>query len=81
MESKKQCNNHIRGCKEILELNDNAYLNINDTNIFIDRGKVYYENDIVETYGNFHLSQGNNIISGQDLISNITFSDFSASKF
>lgn len=22
MESKKQCNNHIRGCKEILELND-----------------------------------------------------------
>jgi len=65
---------------KILELNDNAYLNINDTNIFIDRGKVYYENDIVETYGNFHLSQGNNIISGQDLISNITFSDFSASN-
>lgn len=64
---------------KILELNDNAYLNINDTNIFIDKGKVYYENDKVETYGNFHLSQGDNIISGQNLRSNITFTDFSAS--
>ena len=65
---------------KILELNNNAYLNINYTNIFIDQGKVYYEKDIVETYCNFHLSQGNNIISGENLKSNISFTSFSASN-
>ena len=65
---------------KILELNEDAYLNINDTNIFIDQGKVYYEKDIIETYDNFHLSQGNNIISGENLKSNISFTNFSASN-
>ena len=65
---------------KILELNDDAYLNINETNIFIEQGKVYYEKDIVETYGDFHLSQANNIISGENLKSNISFTNFNASN-
>ena len=64
--------------RNIVELAENSKININNTNILVDRGIIDYNNDLVEVYGNFYLYQELNILSGKDLIGNTNLSSFSA---
>ncbi len=64
--------------KNVIELAENSKININDTNILVDKGIIDYNNDIVEVYGNFYLYQELNILSGKDLTGNTSLSNFSA---
>ena len=54
--------------KNIVELADNSKININDTNILVDRGIIDYDNDLVEVYGNFYLYQELNILSSKNCV-------------
>ena len=62
--------------KNIVELAENSKININNTNILVDRGIIDYENDLIEVYGNFYLYQELNILSGKNLIGNSSLSNF-----
>ena len=42
----------------IVELAENSKININDTNILVDRGIIDYDNDTIK-FGNFYLSEFN----------------------
>ncbi len=64
--------------KNIVELAENSKININDTNILVDRGIIDYQNDIVEVFGNFYLYQDLNILSGKDLVGDTDLNNFSA---
>ena len=64
--------------KNIVELADNSKINIDNTNILIDRGIIDYEKDKVEVFGNFYLYQDLNILSGKDLVGNTSLNNFSA---
>ena len=64
--------------RNIVELAENSKININNTNILVDRGIIDYNNDSIEVYGNFYLYQELNILSGKDLIGNTNLSNFSA---
>ena len=66
--------------KNIVELADNSKININDTNILVDRGIIDYDNDLVEVYGNFYLYQELNILSGKDLVGNTRLTSFEANE-
>ena len=66
--------------KNIVELADNSKININDTNILVDRGIIDYDNDLVEVYGNFYLYQELNILSGKDLVGNTRLTTFEANE-
>ena len=66
--------------KNIVELADNSKININDTNILVDRGIIDYENDLVEVYGDFYLYQELNILSGKDLVGNTRLTSFKANE-
>ena len=39
--------------KNIVELADDSKININDTNILVDKGIIDYDNDLVEVYETF----------------------------
>ena len=39
--------------KNIVELADDSEININDTNILVDKGIIDYNTDLVEVYGDF----------------------------
>ena len=43
--------------KNIVELAESSKININDTNILVDRGIIDYNKDLIEVYGNFYLYQ------------------------
>ena len=43
--------------KNIVELADNTKINIENTNILVDRGVIDYKNDKLEVFGNFYLYQ------------------------
>ena len=43
--------------KNIVELADNTKINIENTNILVDRGVIDYKNDRLEVFGNFYLYQ------------------------
>ena len=64
--------------KNIVELAENSKININNTNILVDRGIIDYENDLIEVYGNFYLYQELNILSGKNLVGNSSLSNFNA---
>ena len=64
--------------RNILELAENSKININNANIFVDRGIIDYNNDTIKVFGNFYLYQELNILSGKDLIGNIKLDNFSA---
>ena len=49
--------------KNIVELAENSKININETNILVDKGIIDYDNDLIEVYGNFYLYQELNILS------------------
>ena len=66
--------------KNIVQLAENSKININDTNILIDKGIIDYDNDLVEVYGNFYLYQELNILSGKDLVGNINMRSFKANE-
>ena len=66
--------------KNIVELAENSKININDTNILVDRGIIDYDNDKIEIYGNFYLYQELNILSGKDLVGNTNLSNFKANE-
>ena len=57
--------------ENIVELAENSKININNTNILVDRGIIDYSNDKIEVFGNFYLYQELNILSGRDLVGNI----------
>ena len=64
--------------KNIVELADNTKINIENTNILVDRGVIDYKNDKLEVFGNFYLYQDLNILSGKDLKGNTSLNNFSA---
>ena len=66
--------------KNIVELADNSKININDTNILVDKGIIDYDNDLVEVYGDFYLYQELNILSGKDLVGNTRLTSFEANE-
>ena len=66
--------------KNIVELADNSKINVNDTNILVDKGIIDYDNDIVEVYGDFYLYQELNILSGKDLVGNTRLTSFKANE-
>ena len=66
--------------KNIVELAENSKININDTNILVDKGIIDYDNDLIEVYGNFYLYQELNILSGKDLVANTNLSNFKANE-
>ena len=66
--------------KDIVEFAENSKININNTNILVDKGIIDYNKDIIEVYGDFYLYQELNILSGKDLVGNIDFDNFTASS-
>ncbi len=64
----------------IIELAENSKININDTNILVDRGIIDYNNDTIEIFGNFYLYQEFNILSGKNLVGNTDLSSFTTSE-
>ena len=66
--------------KNIVQLAENSKININDTNILVDKGIIDYDNDIVEVYGNFYLYQELNILSGKDLVGDTNLIKFKANE-
>ncbi len=64
--------------KNIVELSDNSKINIDNTNILIDRGIIDYGNDRLEVFGNFYIYQELNILSGKNLIGNTKLNKFNA---
>jgi len=66
--------------KNIVELADDSKINVNDTNILVDKGIIDYDNDLVEVYGDFYLYQELNILSGKDLVGNTRLTSFEANE-
>ena len=66
--------------KNIVELADDSKINLNDTNILVDKGIIDYDNDLVEVYGDFYLYQELNILSGKDLVGNTRLTSFEANE-
>ncbi len=66
--------------RNIVEVSDNSLININNTNILVDRGIIDYNNDLIEVYGDFYLYQEFNILSGKDLVGNTSLNNFTAFK-
>lgn len=64
--------------KNIVELSENSKINIDNTNILIDRGIIDYDNDKLEVFGNFYIYQELNILSGKNLIGNTKLNKFEA---
>lgn len=64
--------------KNIVELAENSKININNTNILVDRGIIDYDKNEIEIFGNFYLYQETNILSGKDLKGDVKLKNFSA---
>ena len=64
----------------IVELAENSKININDTNILVDRGVIDYNKDTIEIFGNFYLYQELNILSGKNLVGNTNLNSFTTSE-
>ena len=64
--------------KNIVEFAENSKININNSNILVDRGVIDYNRDTIEIFGNFYLYQELNILSGKDLVSDINLNNFTA---
>ena len=66
--------------KNIVELADNSKININNTNILVDRGIIDYNKKEIEVFGNFYLNQGTTILSGKDLKGDTKLENFTANS-
>ena len=66
--------------KNTVELAENSKININDTNILVDRGIIDYNNNSIEIFGNFYLYQELNILSGKNLVGDTTLNNFSTNE-
>ncbi len=64
----------------IVELAKDSKININDTNILVDRGIIDYKKDTIEIFGNFYLYQELNILSGKNLIGNTSLNNFTTNE-
>lgn len=64
----------------IVELAENSKININDTNILVDKGIIDYNNDSIEIVGNFYLYQEFNILSGKNLVGDISLNNFTTTE-
>ncbi len=64
----------------IVELAEGSKINVNDTNILVDRGIIDYNKNTVEIFGNFYLYQELNILSGRDLVGNTELTNFNANE-
>ena len=62
----------------IVELSYDSKININNTNLLIDRGVIDYNNDRIEVFGNFYLYENLNILSGNNLKGNLNLTNFNA---
>ena len=62
--------------KNIVELAENSKININNTNILVDRGVIDYNNNKIEIFGNFYLYQELNILSGKNLVGDLSLNNF-----
>lgn len=64
--------------KNIVELAESSKININNTNILVDKGIIDYNKNEIEVFGNFYLYQGTNILSGKDLKGDTNLINFTA---
>tara|TARA_A100001011_G_C14308247_1_gene844261 strand:+ start:269 stop:2374 length:2106 start_codon:yes stop_codon:yes gene_type:complete len=64
----------------IVELSKNSKININNTNILVDRGIIDYNQDKFQVFGNFYLYQEFNILSGKDLNGDTKLINFTANN-
>ena len=64
----------------IVELAESTKINIENTNIQIDKGLINYNTDEVEVFGNFYLYQDLNILSGKNLKGDTKFNNFQANE-
>ena len=64
----------------IVELAENSKINIENTNILVDRGIIDYNKDTLEVFGNFYLYQELNILSGENLKGNTNLTKFTANE-
>ena len=62
----------------IVELSKNSKINIDNTNILVDRGIIDYKNNKFEVFGNFYLYQDLNILSGFNLVGDTNLDSFKA---
>ena len=66
--------------KNIVELSENTKINIDNTNIQIDKGLINYNTNEIEVFGNFYLYQDLNILSGKNLKGDTRFNNFKADE-
>ena len=66
--------------KNIVELAENSKINIQNTNILVDRGIIDFNKNEFEVFGNFYLYQETNILSGKDLKGDTKLKNFIANK-
>ena len=64
----------------IVELSKNSKINIDNTNILVDRGIIDYNKDTFQVFGNFYLYQELNILSGKDLNGDTKLINFTANN-
>ncbi len=64
----------------IVELSENSKINIDNTNILVDRGIIDYNQDTFQVFGNFYLYQEFNILSGKDLNGDTKLINFTANN-
>ena len=64
----------------VVEFAEGSKINVNDTNIWVDRGVIDYDKNTIEIFGNFYLYQGLNILSGRDLVGNTRLTNFKANE-
>ena len=64
----------------VVEFAEGSKINVNDTNILVDRGIIDYDKNTIEIFGNFYLYQELNILSGRDLVGNTRLTNFKANE-
>ncbi len=64
----------------VVEFAEGSKINVNDTNILVDRGIIDYDKNTIEIFGNFYLYQELNILSGRDLVGNTGLTNFKANE-
>ena len=66
--------------ENIVELSESTKINIENTNVQIDKGLINYNTNEIEVFGNFYLYQDLNILSGKNLKGDTNFNNFKADE-
>ena len=69
--------NHI---DNTIELGENSLINIDDNNLYLDKGIIDYNKDRIEVEGLLYIYQGQSILSSTDLIGNTKLTNFKTNK-